>query len=161
VNEALVELFKHKTWATILVIEALQDVDADVLDLTTPGTYGTIRATLQHLVAADESYLATITGKPAHPLPGEPVPLEALADRIRELGPRWDALARDPGAPSREVTTGDGCARPLPSRSHRLSTTPNATAATFCPSSARTASSFPAWTSARTWIFGITASPSG
>lgn len=112
VNEALVELFKHKTWATLLVIEALQDVDADVLDLTTPGTYGTIRATLQHLVAADESYLATITGKPAHPLPGEQVPLEALADRIRELGPRWDALARDPGAPSREVTTGDGWRTP-------------------------------------------------
>ena len=112
VNEALVELFKHKTWATLLVIEALQDVDADVLDLTTPGTYGAIRATLQHLVAADESYLATITGKPARPLPGEQVPLEALADRIRELGPRWDALARDPGAPSREVTTGDGWRTP-------------------------------------------------
>jgi hypothetical protein len=45
VNEALVELFKHKTWATLLVIEALQGVDADVLDLTTSGTYGTIRDT--------------------------------------------------------------------------------------------------------------------
>jgi uncharacterized damage-inducible protein DinB len=113
VNEALVELFRHKTWATLLVIEGLQGVDADVLDLTTPGTYGTIRATLQHLVAADESYLATITGKqPAHPLPPEHVPLQALADRTRELGPRWDAMARDPEAPSREVTTGDGWRTP-------------------------------------------------
>jgi uncharacterized damage-inducible protein DinB len=113
VNEALVELFKHKTWATLLVIEALQGVDADVLDLTTPGTYGTIRDTLQHLVAADASYLTTITGKqPAHPLPDEQVPLETLADRIRELGPRWDDLARDPEAPSREVTTGDGWRTP-------------------------------------------------
>lgn len=112
-DEALVELFKHKTWATLLVIEALQGMNADVLDLTTPGTYGTIRATLQHLVAADESYLATITGKqPAHPLPAEQVPLEALADRTRELGPCWDAVARDPEAPSREVTTRDGWRTP-------------------------------------------------
>jgi uncharacterized damage-inducible protein DinB len=112
-NEALVELFKHKTWATLLVIEALQGVDADVLDLTTPGTYGTIRDTLQHLVAADESYLATITGEqPAHPLPDAQVPLQTLADLTRELGPRWDALARDPGAASREVTTRDGWRTP-------------------------------------------------
>ena len=112
-NEALAELFRHKTWATLLVIEALQGMDADVLDLTTPGTYGTIRATLQHLVAADESYLATITGKrAAHPLPAEQVPLEALADVTRELGPRWDALARDPEAPGREVTTSDGWRTP-------------------------------------------------
>lgn len=34
VNEALVELFRHKTWATLLAIEALQGVDADVLDIT-------------------------------------------------------------------------------------------------------------------------------
>lgn len=112
-SEALVELFRHKTWATLLVIEALQGVDAEVLDLTTPGTYGTIRDTLQHLVAADESYLATITGtQPAHPLPAERVPLEALAGLTRELGPRWDALARDPDAASRELTTRDGWRTP-------------------------------------------------
>ena len=28
-DEALVELFKHKTWATLLVIEALQGMDAE------------------------------------------------------------------------------------------------------------------------------------
>lgn len=112
-NEALVELFKHKTWATLLIIDGLQGMDADVLDLTTPGTYGTIRATLQHLVAADESYLATITGRqPADPLSAEQVALEALAERTRELGPLWDVLARDPETPSREVTTRDGWRAP-------------------------------------------------
>jgi hypothetical protein len=59
------------------------------------------------------SYLATVTGnQPAHPLPAEQVPLEALAARTRELGPRWDALARDPEVPNREVTTGDGWRTP-------------------------------------------------
>jgi hypothetical protein len=55
----------------------------------------------------------TITGgQPPHPLPAEQVPLAALADLTRQLGPRWDALARDPGAPSREVTTRDGWRTP-------------------------------------------------
>jgi uncharacterized damage-inducible protein DinB len=112
-NEALAELFQHKTWATLQLIEALEGMDADVLELTTPGTYGTIRATLHHLVSADQSYLATVTGNPpAHPLPAGQVPLEALAGLTRELGPRWDAVAREPGIASRELTTRDGWRTP-------------------------------------------------
>jgi uncharacterized damage-inducible protein DinB len=112
-NEALVELFRHKTWATLLLIEACQGLDEDVLDATTPGTYGTIRDTLHHLVGADESYLATVTGdRSAHPLPRERVSLETLADLTRRLGPRWEAVARDPEIASREVTTRDGWRTP-------------------------------------------------
>jgi uncharacterized damage-inducible protein DinB len=76
-NEALVELFRHKTWATSLLIEACQGLDEEALNATTPGTYGTIRDTLRHLVGADQSYLATVTGeRPAHPLPDEQVSLD-------------------------------------------------------------------------------------
>jgi uncharacterized damage-inducible protein DinB len=112
-NEALVELLRHKTWATLLLIEALERLDAEVLDLTTPGTYGTIRATLHHLVAADESYLATVTGEqPAHPLAAGQVSLQTLAGLTRKLGPRWDTLAQDLRLASREVTTRDGWRTP-------------------------------------------------
>ena len=108
-NEVLVELFRHKTWATLLLIETCQGLDEQALDATTPGTYGTIQDTLHHLVAADESYLATVTGEhPAHPLPDERVSLETLADLTRQLAPRWEALAREPGIGSRELTTRDG-----------------------------------------------------
>lgn len=112
-NEALVELVQHKTWATLLLIESCSGLQEEALDATTPGTYGTIRDTLQHLVGADESYLATATGvRPAHPLPTEPVSLATLADLTRQLGPRWDAIARDPEIASRDVTTGDGWRTP-------------------------------------------------
>ena len=112
-NEALVALFRHKTWATVLLIEACQGLDEEVLDATTPGTYGTIRDTLHHLVASDESYLAAVTGeRPAHSLPSERVSLETLADLTRQLGPRWEVLARDPEIASREVTTRDGWRTP-------------------------------------------------
>ena len=112
-NEALVELFRHKTWATLLLIEACQGLDEETLDATTPGTYGTIRDTLHHLVGADESYLATVTGvRPAGPLPHQRVSLGTLADLTRQLAPRWEALARDPEIASREVTTRDGWRTP-------------------------------------------------
>jgi uncharacterized damage-inducible protein DinB len=113
VNEALAELYRYKTWATLRLIEACQGLSAAQLDATTPGTYGTIRDTLQHLVAADESYLGTVTGqRPEEPLPDTPVPLAVLADRMRELGPRWEALAADPAAASRLITTRDGWRTP-------------------------------------------------
>jgi uncharacterized damage-inducible protein DinB len=112
-NEVLVELFRHKTWATLLLIEACQGLGAEVLDTTAPGTYGTIQDTLHHLVGADESYLATVTGeRPANPLPGERVSLETLADLTRQLGSRWEVLARDPDIGAREVITWDSWRTP-------------------------------------------------
>jgi uncharacterized damage-inducible protein DinB len=112
-SEVLVELFRHKTWSTLLLIEGCQALGEEVLDATTPGTYGTVRDTLHHLVSSDESYLATVTGEaPAHPLPGEGVTLSMLADLTRKLAPRWEDLARDPAAGGRELTTRDGWRTP-------------------------------------------------
>jgi uncharacterized damage-inducible protein DinB len=112
-NEVLVELFRHKTWATLRLIEACQGLGWDALDATAPGTYGTIRDTLHHLVGADEGYLATVTGdRPPHPLSSERVSLETLADLTRRLGPRWEAIARDPEIGRREVITRDGWRTP-------------------------------------------------
>jgi uncharacterized damage-inducible protein DinB len=97
-NEALVVLFRHKTWATLLLIQACQALDQEMLEATTPGTYGTIQDTLRRLVAADESYLATVTAVPAaQPLLSGQVSLERLAD---DQAP-WSALG-DPGARSRQ-----------------------------------------------------------
>jgi uncharacterized damage-inducible protein DinB len=108
-NGALLELYRHKTWATLCLITYCQALDETHLDATIPGTYGTIRDTLQHLVGADESYFATLTGEHvSEPIPDGPVRLDDLAERIRRLGPRWEALAEDPEAQSREITTQDG-----------------------------------------------------
>ena len=40
---ALLELFRHKTWATLRLIELCQSLAAEDLDATIPGTFGTIR----------------------------------------------------------------------------------------------------------------------
>jgi uncharacterized damage-inducible protein DinB len=110
VNGALLELFRHKTWATLRLIEFCQGVDESTLELTVPGTYGSIRETLRHLVRAEEGYFNRITGRPtSERVAAEgPVDLADLSARIERLGPEWEELAEDAGAQSREVTTDDG-----------------------------------------------------
>jgi uncharacterized damage-inducible protein DinB len=117
----LFELFRHKTWATLRLIEYCQGLDDEHLDATTPGTYGTIRKTLHHLVEAEEGYLSILTRerfrsraaaeafvRSPDRLSDEPVPLDELAERIRRMGPQWEALAQDADLPGRDVTTTDG-----------------------------------------------------
>jgi uncharacterized damage-inducible protein DinB len=105
---ALLELYRHTTWATLRLIEHCQALDPGLLDAAHPGTYGTISDTLRHLVASEERYHWTITGQRlSDPLPDGPVPLDELAERIRRLGPRWEELAQDAEAAGRELVTFD------------------------------------------------------
>lgn len=108
-NGTLLELYRHKTWATIRLIEHCQGLDDEYLDATTAGTYGTIRETLRHLVDADEGYFWTVTRERlSEQLPDGPVPLNELAERFGRLGLRWEALAEDDRLADRDFTTGDG-----------------------------------------------------
>jgi uncharacterized damage-inducible protein DinB len=119
-NHALLELYRHKTWATLRLIAFCEGLAGDHLDATIPGTYGTIRDTLRHLVESEEGYLSIVTRPPFRTkeaaagftrpdqMPDGPIPLEELAARIRRMGPQWETLAQDPDLPDREVTTTDG-----------------------------------------------------
>src|SRR5712692_8113467 len=51
---------RHDVWATEKVIAHCRTLTDAQLELTAPGTYGTIRRTLEHIVAADTRYLARI-----------------------------------------------------------------------------------------------------
>jgi uncharacterized damage-inducible protein DinB len=51
---------RHDVWATEKLIAHCRSLTDAQLDLTTTGTYGTIRRTLEHIVAGDTRYLARI-----------------------------------------------------------------------------------------------------
>ena len=51
---------RHDVWATEKLIAHLRGLTTAQLDLTAPGTYGTIRRTLAHIVGGDTLYLALI-----------------------------------------------------------------------------------------------------
>ena len=108
-NGTLLELYRHKTWATVRLIEHCAGLADEHLDATIPGTYGTIRDTLRHLVDGEEDYFWMLTRERlSEPLPEGPIPLAELAKRIRELAPRWEALTEDTDLPAREVSADDG-----------------------------------------------------
>lgn len=68
-NEFLKRQFEHDVWATDQLIAHLRKLMPEQLELTSQGTYGTIRATLQHIVVADENYVVRLTGKVLHDVP--------------------------------------------------------------------------------------------
>jgi len=101
-TSVLLELLRHKTWATFQVIEFCQGLAPEHLDATIPGTYGTVRETLRHLISADDNYLRSVTGEDIPP-PPDGAGLGALADRFRDHAKRWEALFQDASLPDKEV----------------------------------------------------------
>ncbi len=50
---------RHDVWATRLLLDGCRVLSQEQLLHTVPGTYGTIRKTLAHIVRANEGYLNT------------------------------------------------------------------------------------------------------
>ena len=87
-EEPLVELFRHHLWANLRLLDSCENLSDAQLEATTPGTFGSIRATLIHLVGSDESYLARLTGeRPADAIGKEAVVgIAELRAHIRRSG---------------------------------------------------------------------------
>lgn len=58
----LVEACRYHRWANLHLLDVCADMSDDQLQLTAPGTYGTIAATFQHLVHAERRYLWRLGG---------------------------------------------------------------------------------------------------
>lgn len=114
VDATLLELLRHKTWAMVRLLEHCASLQDEQLDATTPGTYGTIRETLHHIVRSDEDYLWMLTHEHiVEPLgPDERIALDQLAERVRRVAPAWEQVADDAGRPGREAVADDGVRMP-------------------------------------------------
>jgi len=58
----LADAFGHHIWATLRVIDVCAALPPEQLQTTVPGTFGSIVDTVRHLVGADRSYLALLSG---------------------------------------------------------------------------------------------------
>jgi uncharacterized damage-inducible protein DinB len=63
----LVELIRYNNWANAQVLAACQELTADQLAATTPGTYGSIHRTLGHIIHAEADYVGRMTGERHQP----------------------------------------------------------------------------------------------
>jgi uncharacterized damage-inducible protein DinB len=91
----LVALFRHNTWATLRLLDACATLSEEQLAATVPGTRGTIRDTLVHIVGNEEHYAMMLTGQPlATPLPrGEWPGIAALREHAVASGAALAAMA--------------------------------------------------------------------
>jgi uncharacterized damage-inducible protein DinB len=103
----LAVLFRHNLWANQRTLDACAGVDDAVLNATVDGTYGTIRDTLVHLLAAESRYLGAFTGEqPDSPL-AETNPFPGF-DALREYAnASGEALiAEATSSPADRILTG-------------------------------------------------------
>lgn len=85
-------IYGHDRWASLALLDACASLAPGQLQLTTPGTYGAIHATLEHLVGAHERYLAVLEtgGFPPRPPQGPPA---SVADLRQRFARACDGLA--------------------------------------------------------------------
>ncbi len=58
----LIEAFRYNKWANLHLLDVCARLSDEQLQLTAPGTYGTIAATLAHLLGAEQRYLRRLAG---------------------------------------------------------------------------------------------------
>jgi len=66
-ESTLVELIRYNNWANTQILAACQELTADQLAATAPGTYGTIHETLGHIIYAEADYVGRMTGSRPQP----------------------------------------------------------------------------------------------
>jgi len=60
-DQLLIEAFRYNKWANLHLLDVCAKLTDEQLQLTAPGTYGTIAATFLHLMSAEQRYLRRLT----------------------------------------------------------------------------------------------------
>jgi uncharacterized damage-inducible protein DinB len=92
------ELFKHNLWANVRLLDTCERLDDAQLERTVVGTYGSIRDTCVHLVAAEGRYVALLTNRQPDQNFGEWTGFsswEDLRERARQSGQGLITIAQN------------------------------------------------------------------
>jgi uncharacterized damage-inducible protein DinB len=88
------DAFDHHVWATLRLIDACSGLSPEQLEMTAPGTYGSIIETFRHIVGADCSYLSVLTGGAHAQIDESNMDLAELRAAMAANGPDWSELLR-------------------------------------------------------------------
>ena len=93
----LVDPLRHNSWATRQLLAFCRELSPEQLQASSEGNYGTILATLQHLVGAESRYLFRLTGpKPDWPHEAEETEdLGELARMVEDMAGFWNRFAAE------------------------------------------------------------------
>jgi uncharacterized damage-inducible protein DinB len=99
------DAFGHHVWATLILLDTCAGLSAEQLASTVPGTYGSIIDTLRHLVSADSSYLALLSGGGVTVIDEEDdTDIPTLRAAMEVHGPVWAAVLERDLDPTTVVT---------------------------------------------------------
>lgn len=102
-SSVLSDAFGHHIWATIRLIDSCVDVPSEQLEVTVPGTFGSILGTLRHLVDADASYLHVISGQRVLMADHSADDLDGLRAAMESHGVDWQRVLADDLDPTEVV----------------------------------------------------------
>jgi uncharacterized damage-inducible protein DinB len=63
VNQPLAEMLRYNRWATLTLLEACRSLTDEQLDMHAPGTSGTVRSLLVHVVGGQQSQALRTQGR--------------------------------------------------------------------------------------------------
>jgi uncharacterized damage-inducible protein DinB len=61
-SDVLLQAARYNKWANLRLLDVCSKLSEEQLQLASPGTYGSIAATWQHLLAAEQRYLRRLVG---------------------------------------------------------------------------------------------------
>ena len=88
----LADAFAHHAWATVRLIDTCLTLTPEQLATGVPGTYGSILATMRHLVGADRSYLSLLSGGQVQQIDEDRMSLPELRAAMEGNGTAWAGL---------------------------------------------------------------------
>ena len=97
-SDALLDAFRHSTWANRQLIDYCRRLTQEQLETKAPGAYGSILETLRHLIGSESFYRFMFTGAFSDwDISDEVLPtLDQLAGWSSELGESWEQLLAQP-----------------------------------------------------------------
>jgi uncharacterized damage-inducible protein DinB len=109
----LADAFAHHVWASLRVLDACSSLTPKQLETAVPGTYGSVMATLRHLVGSDCSYLFVIGGGSRPSIDPEGMDMAELRSEMEANGPAWTEILEE------EIDPDDNLVRHRPEGSSR------------------------------------------
>ena len=102
-SDFLVQALRYNRWANLQLLDVCSSLSPEQLQLESSGTYGTIAATWQHLVAAEQRYLRRMVG--FEPTVSEKDDFPGLATLKEEAARSGDELIASAGTVDPDATS--------------------------------------------------------
>lgn len=115
-TEPLTTLFSHNLWANLRLLDHCAELTSEQLDATISGTYGSIIATLRHIILAEQAYFSRIsTGQLLRrPKDAPPLSLAEMTESARTTGNGLIEWAAKVQAEDAVLIDWDGTPREVP-----------------------------------------------